>query len=107
MKHTDFWPEIQDIKYRELNELIECLKQYGGSYSWTDEDGAFLDEYPIIAVNYGGCCPNPMDVCVTKVQAYMGCVEIYGTEKEWGAEIKCTNDDVFVGHLSAIIDYIK
>lgn len=107
MKHTDFWPEIQDIKRRELNELLECLKQYDGSYSWLNGDGGLMDDSPIIAVNYGGCCPNPIDVCVEWVEAHQGGVEIHGVEKEYGTEVICTNEDVFAGHLSAIIDYIE
>lgn len=104
MKHTDFYKLTKEIKLQEQSELKAALKHLGGSYEWNiDNDDV---EYPIIAVNVGGMCPNPTDVEIYKVQIVDDMLEIRGVDKESGDEVEFEPCDVFAGHLSYIIDYL-
>lgn len=103
MKHTDFFARTRAIKRQEYQELYLAIKAHGGLYEWNTED----EDYPIIAVNVDCICPNPTDVCVTKVYINEDDeLKLEGEDKEFGEKINFKWDDVFAGHLSSIIDYL-
>lgn len=106
MKHTDFYTLVQDIKRKEQEELCKALEAHGGSYSWVNSEGDYITDYPIIAVNVDGICPNPTDVNIHSVYVDNGCLNFVGEDKESGEPIDFKACNVFAGHLSYIIDYI-
>lgn len=100
MKHTDFHSLIRKIKEQERQELIKAVIAHGGSYNWEDEE-----EKPIIATN-AKYWEDPIDVNITHVYIIDGDLRIYGEEKGSGTPVEIDPCDVFVGHISYIIDKI-
>ena len=109
MKHTNLYDKIKEISRQEIAELIAAVNAHGGKFQWSigdDENGDEGIERPIIAINPDNCCPNPTDVEVISVHVNSGKLELTGVDKNDRNEISFTPEEVFVGHLSFIIDYI-
>lgn len=111
MKHTNFYPQLTEIKKKEYQELYQAIKAHGGEYSWGTEDGegnwSFnLGDYPIFAINTTGYTPQPMDICIRSVRIENGRIKLEGEDNEFGNRIEFSTDDVFAGHLSYITDLI-
>lgn len=99
---TNFFELTRCIKKIEYKEVKEAVLAIGGQYEWDLENG----DYPIIAVNVGGICPNPTDVCVTKIHVINNGLFVYGVDKEHGNQVDFGVDDIFAGHLAYILDYL-
>lgn len=111
MKHTNFYPQLIEIKKKEYQELYQAIKAHGGEYSWgtEDEEGDWwfnLVDYPIVAVNTTGYTPQPMDICIRSVRIENDRIELEGEDNEFRNRIEFSTDDVFAGHLSYITDLI-
>ena len=87
--------------------MCRALEAHGGSYSWWNSNtGDWAEDYPIIAVNVGGMCPNPTDVIVRSVSIVGGELCFDAEDKEYGYNVEFEADDVFAGHLGFIVDCI-
>lgn len=111
MKHTNFYPQLTEIKKKEYQELYQAIKAHGGEYSWgtEDEEGDWwfnLGDYPTVAVNTTGYIPQPMDICIRSVRIENDRIKLEGEDNEFGNRIEFRTDDVFAGHLSYITDLI-
>ncbi|MDR1459492.1 MAG: hypothetical protein LBI60_04695 [Bacteroidales bacterium] len=115
MKHTSLYDKIEEIRRQEIAELIAAVNAHGGRYEWPvdddenddgEEDDDENKDRPIIAINPDNCCPNPQDVEVISVSVNSGKLELEGVDKNDRYDVSFTPEEVFIGHLSFITDYI-
>ena len=102
IQYSNFGSMIDAIKRQEYQEVKSAVEAHGGQYCWDVN----ASNYPIIAVNVNGYCPQPMDVCIKKVAIIDNRLELEGVDNEYGNPVKFSPSDVFAGHLSFIMDYL-
>lgn len=101
MKHTDFQKDFREIRNHLKLEITAAIKEHGGSYTWEEKDNA-----PIVAVNSNNANPAPLDVCIISLKLDGNFIVVDAIDNEYGNDIHVDIDDVFIEHLSFILDYI-
>lgn len=106
MKHTDFYNVLESIKRQEQKELWKALKAHSGKYSWY-KDGKYSEQYPIIAVNFDGAFPSPIDVKLRSISIVENHILFIGEDKEACEPVSFLADDIFAGQIGYILDLIE
>jgi len=102
---NDFFIRLNALKDMEQEELRVAVRKYGtktdNSYEYT-----FKENKPIIA---GYFSDYPTDMCIDKVEVNLyNNLNIIGTERESGSELKITHiDEIFPGEVMNIIEIIE
>lgn len=97
----------EEIKRREVKELEDAVRDNGGGVVFQK------DSAPMIVVNFGGFCPHPADVLITRVELCdeedEDVLRIYGREKcssacsDWYEDEREINiSDIEYGHIEFI-----
>lgn len=103
MKHSDFQSLFDKISTLAYQELMRAVKAHGGVYEWNI--GAD-NNFPIIAINPDTTEPEPQDVIINKVAIVDGELIVYGVDKKLGGPVDFEFRDIFIEHISVIIDEI-
>lgn len=106
MKHTDFYNVLESIKRQEQKELWKALKAHNGKYSWY-KNGKYSEQYPIIAVNFDGAFPSPIDVKLRSISIVENHILFIGEDKEACEPVSFLADDIFAGQIGYILDLIE
>lgn len=101
MKHSDFNNNFKRIRNHLKLEITTALKAHGGLYTWNEED-----ERPIVAANPDNATPSPLDVCIISLKLEGESIVIDAYDNEYGNGVSIDIDDIFIEHLSFILDYI-
>lgn len=101
MKHTDFQKDFKEIRNHLKLEITAALKEHGGSYTWNDKDCA-----PIVAANPDNANPAPLDVCIISLKLDGDFIMVDAIDNEYGNDARIDIDNIFIEHLSFILDYI-
>lgn len=111
MKHTNFHSQLKEIRCNIIKELQAALNAHSGSYTWGEEneDGDVelpdTDNCPLILANPTHS-DGPSDVYIAQISYGDNGFYIVAYTKEWLDEIDIEIDDIEIGHLEFIIDYI-
>lgn len=110
MKKKSIYSCYEEIKKREINELKDRLRSFGGvahfGPDYTD-DGATGTDYPIVMCNLNDFAPHPADVRIMSVGLSSdGRLTINGCEVCNGEERVINLEDIAYGHIEFIIDAI-